>query len=406
MKQRSPHDSHAVQAAFGAIPMKSTPATLLALLWTLTACGESPTPPAASVAVTPAAVFLVGGGATAALHATVEGGHPVEWSSADRNVVTVDAVGTVTAVATGTTTVTARAGGASGTSKVEVWAPAPVARYEAGTSYFGRARYVEYIPGELPLILSAPHGGDLTPAEIPDRTWGTSVTDTNLRETTLAVREALIQRTGKAPHVILSHLKRTKLDPNREIVEAAQGNPFAENAWNEFQGFIEVARSEVAERYGSGFYLDLHGHGHAIARAELGYLLGATQLGLGDAALDAGGLGAQSSIRALAEASPLSFSALLRGASSFGAYLAAEGVPSVPSPAAPSPGEADYFSGGYNTDRHGSRRGGTISGLQIELHRPGVRDTDENRRAFAAALAKVVEAYMLRHWGFFAEPRP
>ena len=33
-------------------------------------------------------------------------------------------------------------------------------------------------------------------------------------------------------------LHRSKLDPNREIVEAAQGSPFAENAWAEFQDVL------------------------------------------------------------------------------------------------------------------------------------------------------------------------
>jgi len=133
----------------------------------------------------------------------------------------------------------------------------------------------------------------------------------------------------------------------------------------------------------------------------LGYLLSAAELELSDAALDGGGMADRSSIRALAAGSALPFSRILRGAESFGASLARQGVASVPSPAAPSPGTADYFSGGYNTDRHGSRQGGAVSGIQVELHRPGIRDTDENRRAFGAALAAAVEEYMLAHWGFF-----
>src|SRR5687767_11336325 len=34
----------------------------------------------------------------------------------------------------------------------------------AGTTYFGRNSYVEYIAGNIPLIISAPHGGVETPA--------------------------------------------------------------------------------------------------------------------------------------------------------------------------------------------------------------------------------------------------
>jgi hypothetical protein len=45
-----------------------------------------------------------------------------------------------------------------------------------------------------------------------------------------------------------------------------------------------------------------------------------------------------------------------------------------------------------------------VSGVQIELPRPGIRDTEANRRAFGLALAAAVEAYMNVHYGFFAPP--
>ena len=185
-------------------------------------------------------------------------------------------------------------------------------------------------------------------------------------------------------------------------MEAAQGNPYAELAWEEFQGFIDIATGEVARRYGSGFYIDLHGHGHPIARAELGYLLSAGQLNGTDDTLDQGNTFQLSSIRALSVASPLPFSKLLRGERSLGAYLVARGVRSVPSPAEPGPGDDPYFTGGYNTARHGSQTAGrTVSGVQIELPFPGIRDTEPNRQAFGRALAGALETYMLDHFGFF-----
>ncbi|HSG09079.1 MAG TPA: Ig-like domain-containing protein [Longimicrobiales bacterium] len=372
------------------------------------ACGglEVEVSPVTSIDLTPTAVLLVGAGSTVVIQAAVTGGPSVVWASGDPTVATVDATGRVTAVATGATEVTAHSGSASASAEVEVWAPPAVTRHEPGVSYFGRADYVEYVPGDLPLVVSVPHGGALTPTEIPDRPTGTTVTDVNTVETSRAVRDAFLQRTGRAPHLVIAHLKRTKLDPNREIVEAAQGNPYAENAWAEFQAYIDVAEERIVEDYGSGLFLEIHGHGHAIARVELGYLLSAATLDLDDETVDAGGYAALSSIRALAATSPHPFSRLLRGDRSFGALLAEQGVPSVPSPAAPSPGEAEYFSGGYNTDRHGSLHGGTVSGIQMELHSPGIRDTEENRRAFGVGLARAVEGYMLAHWGFFAEPPP
>jgi hypothetical protein len=63
-----------------------------------------------------------------------------------------------------------------------------------------------------------------------------------------------------------------------------------------------------------------------------------------------------------------------------------------------------YFDGGYNTDTHGCRGGGTICAVQIEANRVGVRDTEENRARFAAALARVVERYVHLHYGIDITP--
>lgn len=372
-------------------------------------CGGTAPSSIAIVAVNPTSTLVVGVGNTLTFVASARdaSGSPVpvegvSWRSDDEGVATVGPTGVAFAVSSGVTRVVASMEGVEGSATLEVWVQEDVATYVPGTSYSGRGGYVEFIPGDLPVILSAPHGGDMTPAEIPDRTWGTLVTDTNSRETILAVRDAFVERTGSAPHVVISHLKRTKLDPNREIDEAAQGSPFAENAWREFHHFIEVAEGAVVTESGGGLYLDLHGHGHPNNWVELGYLLSASDLAQPDDVLDGSTFVDKSAIRALARDVEIPFSQLLRGPTSFGGRLAAMGVRSVPSPDDPSPGTAAYFSGGYNTRRHGSRTAGrVVSGIQLELPRPGIRDTEENRRVFAARLAAVVESYMTDHFGFF-----
>ncbi len=389
---------------------------LFGLLLAAGSCGSDGgvgTPGVASILVEPALELAVEVGDTVRLHARVldavdrpVSAATVTWSSGNPAVASVDGGGLVTAVGAGATPITARAGGISGTGTVEVYVPPVVDAWVPGTSYFGRRQYVEYLPGELPVVISVPHGGDLEPTEIPDRGGGTTVTDSWTRETALAVRDAFIERTGSAPHLVISHLRRTKLDPNREIVEAAEGNPFAENAWREFQAFIDTAEAAVVLRYGSGSYLDLHGHGHEILRAELGYLLGADDLARADAVLDAGGYAQRSSIRVLVESGGAPFSELLRGTTSLGGLLVAGGFAAVPSPSAPSPGADPYFSGGYNVDRHGSKAGGAVSGVQIELPNAGTRDTAAHRRAFATVLAEAVESFMVAHWGFFAPSPP
>jgi len=157
---------------------------------------------------------------------------------------------------------------------------------QVGTSYFGRNNYVEYIPGELPIILSSPHDGPLTPSEIPDRTWGTTGRDLNTMDLTRRIASALQRLTGKRPYVAINHLRRIKLDPNREIVEAAQGSRYSEFAWHQYHTWIDMARDEITKKYGTGLLLDIHGHSHEIKRVEVGYMLNSSDLNRSDSQLD------------------------------------------------------------------------------------------------------------------------
>jgi len=269
---------------------------------------------------------------------------------------------------------------------------------EPGDTCFGRKDYTQYLAGDLPLVISAPHGGDLHPDEIPDRSWGTLGQDRNTRDLALRIRAAVYELTGGYPHVILSNLHRIKLDPNRAIEEAAQGDFHAQRAWWEFQTYIEAAEEIAARDFEAGFYIDLHGHGHDNPRVELGYLLGSSTLALSDAELSSEAYYSQSSVRTLAQTTPAPFSDLLRGIVSLGGGLQGQGFPAVPSPTQPDPGGQPYFTGGYNTRRHGSVNGGTISGVQIECHYPGLRDEAENRESFADALARALKDYFRVHY--------
>ena len=297
--------------------------------------------------------------------------------------------------------------------------PAPTV-YVAGQSYFGRNNYVEYLAGNAPVILTAPHGGALTPSGIPDRTAAacggsaTTVTDANTIDLARAMQARFAARFGSYPHVIISHLSRRKLDPNRLPLEAACGNATAAEALGEWHGFIDRAKSAVLTSHGKGWYMDMHGHGHAVQRLELGYLLADAVLDGSDAALDATTAAENvSSILTLSQLSPLSFSALLRGPASLGTLYAAQGFPSLPSSSDPRPAGADYFNGGDNTQRHtcgsgasplGGVTGGTICGVQIEANFTGVRDTPANRERFGDATALVLEQYLRTHWALRMTP--
>jgi hypothetical protein len=266
----------------------------------------------------------------------------------------------------------------------------------------GSHDYIEYMPGNMPLVISIPHGGFLLPDEIPERpcTDCAKNKDVFTIEIGFAIRNTIYQKTGFYPYIIINKLHRTRLDPNRNIAEAAAGNKNAEVAWIEFQSFIDSANASVNKKFGKGLYIDLHGHRHEIRRTELGYLLSSEELQLDDDMLNSGSFVEYSSIRNLVgnNLKSLTYSELVRGSFSLGGLLEKLGYPCVPDQGHPSPlpGEP-YFSGGYNITRHGSSSGGTIDGIQIELDEE-LRSDIKRRDKFVADVSNILLDFLETHY--------
>ncbi len=270
------------------------------------------------------------------------------------------------------------------------------AEFKPGESAFADKKYVEYVAGDLPLVICAPHGGREKPAEIPSRQQGVVQMDTNTQELARAIGDEVFARTGHHAHLILSRLHREKLDPNREVVEAAAGDPIAEKTWKQYHGFIDQAVAVAIKQAGKAFFIDLHGQGHKDKRLELGYLHSQELLGKSDAELNAPATAAAGSLRRIAEKSKLSYVELLRGPRSLGAMLQTKGFPCTPSPERPVP-NLPYFQGGYTVRRHVAPDS-PVAGLQIECNLEGVRDTAANRERFATALVAVLREYLAEHF--------
>lgn len=267
---------------------------------------------------------------------------------------------------------------------------------------------VECIEGDLPVVITVPHGGRLTPDSFPRRKQGVTDMDVNTQELARAFAAELGRRTGGHAALVISLLHRSRLDPNREIGEAAGGSAPAEAVWCAFHGAVESALAAAVSRHGFAFLIDLHGHAHPIARLELGYGLGGPQLNVDDGAFDRSGVIGISTLRDLHLARGVGAAALLRGPRSLGALLAERGLRAVPSPEEPGPGSNPFFSGGYIVRRHASEPATTkVDGVQIECPRPGVRDTAENRARFAAATSEALLVFLQEqyHWRPAESPR-
>lgn len=277
----------------------------------------------------------------------------------------------------------------------------------AATAKFGTDRFVEYAPGELPIVITSPHGGDLNPESIPKRTVGVTDRDYNSLLLARALVDALEKTSGQRPHLIASHLHRRKLDPNREIKEAAAGNPQAERAWGEFHDFIRAATAAAVARHGFAFLIDVHGHAHPLPRLELGYGLNGAQLNQGDDAFDKSNFAALSTLRDLHARKGGSGADLIRGPRSLGTLFTERGIRAVPSAQEPGPGPGPFFSGGYIVHTHARGAGSAkVDGVQFEAWRNGIRDTEENRRRFAAIAAEVLAVFLSERYDYKLSKAP
>ena len=276
--------------------------------------------------------------------------------------------------------------------------------YLYGETYYGRKSYITYYPGNIPVILSIPHGGDISPPEISNRTYGVSVTDSNTIELGIAIRNYFYVNFNVRPYVVINNLKRTKLDANRDIVEAAQGNIFAERAFNEFHFYINSARQEILSNHSTGFLFDIHGHGvnpdgFYDMRTWIGYLLSGDELDNSDNYINQNISINDTSIFSLINSSNITLSEILRGPNSLGSFFEDNSYTALPSPNSPSPEGMRYFSGGYNTYIYGTDRNFNFNAIQLEFPFPDLRDTPQSRNTFASAFVNLIQEYIQIHTG-------
>jgi hypothetical protein len=188
--------------------------------------------------------------------------------------------------------------------------------YSVNQFVFGHKQYIQYIPGDAPLILGAPHGGILTPKQdFPNivspiyKTDAKGVTvkdangnpvptsrdsrDGNSLEKTMEVAHAIYKMTGKQPHIIINHVIRGRLQLNSNKAVSTRGkmirykmsngrigykyphpaNAIAEKAWEEYHLFVKAAKDWVIQHCQRGLYVDMHTNGRAVPRTEFGYIL-------------------------------------------------------------------------------------------------------------------------------------
>jgi len=256
-------------------------------------------------------------------------------------------------------------------------------------------KYLTYIQGDINIIISVPHGGQKeykTNETIPDRKPGCkdeagnchfgeenkTMNCKNVNDNVCPIRDGadmrseliarsvydkFVNNTGKKPSFIKSELHRKRLDPNREVKEAAQGNAVAIEVYNAFHDSIEHAIKNFDGK--PGFLLDFHGYYDKNNRQNntmLGYLIKPKNLDKGKYSKE------DVSVKALVERTNLTVDEILFGkGTSFGSLFEDSGYHALPSPRQHSPKGDKYFDGGFIVQTYGSRKKGNVDAIQLEF---------------------------------------
>ncbi|MHA2393013.1 MAG: hypothetical protein ACXAEX_13800 [Promethearchaeota archaeon] len=126
--------------------------------------------------------------------------------------------------------------------------------------------YVEFQKGNIPLILSVPHGGTSNCENIPRRTHGILGIDGE----TIYIAKKLVELLKikfneytsdiKIPSYIISKVPRSKIDLNRNQGEAyVQSSIIAKKIYTFYHGKIEEFVYDNIQLFGSSLLIDIHG---------------------------------------------------------------------------------------------------------------------------------------------------
>lgn len=240
-----------------------------------------------------------------------------------------------------------------------------------GNIYFDSTNYIEFRAGNLPIIISAPHGGDLEPSSFPiEIARAVQAFKMLIQNQFQKVFTTLFLNKRGAFRLSLSIcLTGKSLMLTGRLLKLPMEIPRLKWLGTDIKP-SSIQLKIVKDK--TGLFLELHGHARTIRRIELGYLLTCSELQLSDATIDSSSLVNDGSIRTLVANNVLnlSHSELLSGPASFGTLLANEGFPSFPSTSYPFPQNGEpYFNGSYNIFQHGSQNNiGEIYAIQFELN--------------------------------------
>lgn len=234
-------------------------------------------------------------------------------------------------------------------------------------------------PGELPVILTAPHGGmrDVPGCEERTTVGARFVNRPDAYTDRLArgIADELKSITGKAPYLVMANFHRKYIDANRRADEAYAG-PGCTAAYDAYHAAIRRYIDEIRARYPRAMLFDVHGQ---VAYRDA--ILRGTRYG--------------STVQALLARSG---APAVTGPDSVFGRFAAMGYAIVPAnDAAPTDRvEAKNYAGGHTVEIYGSNRADGIDAIQLEFGRD-LREgaaLDKTAKDTAQAIAAFYERFL------------
>lgn len=238
---------------------------------------------------------------------------------------------------------------------------------------------IEVADGDLPIILTAPHGGIRNVPGCAERTAVGSrfaiAPDYNTAQLAQRIAEELKRLTGKSPYLVIAQFHRKYIDANRSPGEAF-ASPDCAATYQNYHAAVRRHIDDIRVKYPGAMLVDIHGQ--TVFRDAI---LRGTRYG--------------STVKALLARAG---STAITGPDSLFGRFAALGYPIIPAnDAAPTDRtEARNYSGGYTVDIYGSHRSDGIDAMQIEFGRD-LREPaalEKTARDSAQAIAAFYERFL------------
>ena len=272
---------------------------------------------------------------------------------------------------------------------------APLPSWKQGQVIKDEKGWFELEVGDIPLVISVPHGGTIQLDRLPNRDNcedAVTVLDSYTVPLAEAIKKEFAQRYNLKPTVLITHLSRKHIDQNRELEESfCEEHPELFDAWHWYHDHLDSAVRYAVAEHGESLFIDLHAHGHSVQRLELGYGLTIAEIGRVYSGLDLDELMAKSTLANYKNVhGDVDLRELMIGPEAFGTLMHARDVPSVPSEQDPYlMSTDDYFNGGYNSRYFTSEDYPKTYGWQIEVNSTA-RNTPERQEHFASAFAESI----------------